>query len=199
MKKLLLISLLLISLTTSLFGCKSNEDTSQPSNESTNQTLSAEKNLFDVEVTLPASFFEDKDISTIETDAKAQGIHDVKLNDDGSVSYKMDKTTHKKLLADLKVSIDEMISEMLADKESCPSFTEITYTDNVTEFNISVDESLFSPFEGFAVLGFYMIGNMYQAMDCVETAKINTTVNFINKDTKEIIESGNSADLGTTE
>lgn len=62
--------------------------------------------------------------------------------------------------------------------------------------NISVDASLFSPFEGFAVLGFYVIGNMYQAMNCVETAKINTIVNFINKDTKEIIESGNSSDLG---
>lgn len=205
MKKTLVVSLLLIIAATSVIGCSSkdtNDKESVKNNvnvEESKDVFSTKENLFNIEVTLPSNLFENQDMSAIEQEAKANGVHDVKINDDGSVTYKMDKSTHKNLLKELKSGVDESIEEALNDKEAFRSFSEITYNDDLTEFNILVDASLFNPFEGISALGYYLMGNMYQAMNCVKTEDINTTVNFINKDTKEIIESGNSKDLVDTE
>ena len=43
-------------------------------------------------------------MSTVEAGAKAKGVHEVKANDDGSVTYIMDKKTHKALLDSIKGS-----------------------------------------------------------------------------------------------
>jgi len=48
---------------------------------------------------VPAVFFEGRDMATAEAAAKKMGIHEVKVNDDGSVTYVMDKKTHKEVLA----------------------------------------------------------------------------------------------------
>ena len=164
--------------------------------EEDKDVFSSEKNLFSVEVTLPSDFFEGEDMTTLEKRAKENGIDEVKINDNGSVSYKMDKSTHRKLLKELKEGVDEAIADALNDKETFSSFSEINYNNDLTEFDILVDESLFNPIESLSVLVYYLMGNLYQAMNGVASEDINTTVNFINKDTKEIIESGNSADLG---
>ncbi|MEG1255520.1 hypothetical protein [Clostridium sp.] len=199
MKKRILALLLVTTMTITMVGCgsKSSEDgvKDEKKTESNGGEISSEKNLFDVEVTLPAAFFEGNDMSTVETEAKAKGVHEVKVNEDGSVTYIMDKKTHKELLASMKQAIDEGIKETLADKENYPSFTDITYNDDLTEFNIMVDKASYGGLQSFAAIVFYMSGNMYQAMNgqSVDTAK--TIVNFKDKDTHEVIESGDSSAL----
>lgn len=200
MKKRILALLLVTIMATTMVACgsKSSADEAKEGNktESDRGTLSAEKNLFDVEVTLPAAFFEGSDISTIETEAKAKGVHEVKANDDGSVTYVMDKKTHKEFLASMKTSIDESIKETLNDKENYPSFTDIKYNEDLTQFDVMVDKASYGGLQSFIAVGFYMYGNMYQAMDGQESDKIKTVVNFKDKDTGEIIESGDSSTLG---
>lgn len=196
MKKVLISLSLIIVMMFSLIGCKS---TKPDTNEGKNETISSEENLFNVKVTLPASLFEGTDKSTIETEGKAKGIHEVVVNDDGSVTYTMNKKTHKTLLDEMKKSVDESIKKALADKDTYPSFSKIEYNDDLTEFNIYVDASKYGVFESFSALGFYVAGNMYQAMNTVEQGNINTKVNFINKDTNEVIESGDSSKVGNAQ
>ena len=193
MKKLILVFMSLLALSISMIGCGTESKADKLTEK--DDSIAAEENLLSVEVTLPSTFFEGQDMKVVEEDAKDNGVTDFKINEDGSVTYKMSKSTHKELLAGLKESTDESIVEILNDKESFPSFSEIKYNDDLTEFNVMVDASLYNPFEGFVVMSFYMIGNMYQAMDCVDTNDINTTVNFIDKDTNEVIESGNSSEM----
>lgn len=196
MKKKFLTTLLIISISIIFIGCNKNKNTS--TKESSGDTISSEEGLLNVEVTLPKSFFSDKDASTIETEAKAEGIKDVKVNNNGSVTYKMNKSTHKKLLENLKKGTDESIAKIIEDKKNFPSFDNITYNDDLTEFNIFVDKQSYNSIQSLGVLAFYFTGNMYQAMNCVSSDKINTTVNFIDSSTKEVIESGNSKDMGNS-
>lgn len=198
MKKIIITIMLISTLTVSFVGCGSKpkgDDSSNTKVEDSGNEISAQENLFNIEVRIPASYLEGTDITEFEAEVKEIGGKDVKVNEDGSVSYKLNKSTHKKLLADMKKSVDESIAEVLKDKESFPSFTGVTYNDDLTEFNIFIDSATFSPFESIGALGYYIYGNMYQAMNCVNEGDINTKVNFIDKDTNEIIETGNSSEL----
>lgn len=167
-------------------------------------TLSAEKNLFSVEVTIPASLIKEESESTeLTEEAKENGVKDVTKNADGSITMKMTKDAHKKMLGSLKSSIDKSISETLADKEKCPSFDSITYNDDVTVFDIKVDSASFNKIESIQALAYYFMGNIYQALNAVPENELKTVVNFIDKDSGEIIESGDSTKMaessGTTE
>jgi hypothetical protein len=75
--------------------------------------ISVDKNLFSVDVTIPASFYEDQKLSQAELDADAakKGYGKAKLNSDGSVSFRMSKAQHKAALDDMKKSVDDYIQE----------------------------------------------------------------------------------------
>lgn len=164
--------------------------------EDNGSTLSAEKNLFSVEVTIPASLIKEESGSTeLTEEAKGNGVKDVTKNADGSITMKMTKDAHKKMLDSLKASIDKSISETLADKEKCPSFDSITYNDDVTVFDIKVDSASFNGIEGIQALAYYFMGNIYQALNAVPESELKTVVNFIDKDSGEIIESGDSSKM----
>ncbi|WP_346897385.1 hypothetical protein [Clostridium sp. UBA7503] len=200
MKKRILTLLLVTTMAITMVGCGSKTSgdgaTAEKKTESNDGEMSSQKNLFDVEVTLPAAFFDGSDKTTIETEAKAKGVHEVKVNEDGSVTYIMDKKTHKELLASMKQAVDESIKETLADKENYPSFAEIKYNDDLTQFDIMVDKATYGGLQPFVAVGFYMSGNMYQAMNGKSFDTAKTIVNFKDKDTGEVIESGDSSALG---
>lgn len=158
------------------------------------ETVKKEKEE-EIELTLPASFFDEEGMTELNEEAKANGVKEVTVNDDGSVTYKMTKSAHEELLGEIKKGIDETITEMLDDKENYGSFTEITYNDDVTEFKIMVDPATYGGLEFFAALELYVAGNMYQGMNLVPEEEINTAVQFVNKDTNEVIESGDSKSM----
>jgi len=57
----------------------------------TKQKVSVDKGLLDVEVTLPASFFDGQDIDKVIEKAKSDGVKEAKKNADGSVTYQISK------------------------------------------------------------------------------------------------------------
>jgi len=200
MKKRILALLFVTTMAITMVGCgvkdSDHGDKAEKKTESNEGEMSSQKNLFDVEVTLPAAFFDGSDKTTIEKEAKAKGVHEVKVNEDGSVTYIMDKKTHKELLESMKQAVDESIKETLADKENYPSFAEIKYNDDLTQFDIRVDKASYGGLQPFVAVGFYMSGNMYQAMNGKSFDTAKTIVNFKDKDTGEVIESGDSSALG---
>jgi len=197
MKKRILALLLVTTMALTMVGCGSKSSKNGAKKESSVAELSAEENLFDVEVTVPAAFFKGSDIATAETEAEAIGINEVKANDDGSVTYVMDKGTHEEVLIAIKASVDDGIKEILEDKETYPSFTEIIYNDDLTQFDVMADKASFEEFQSFIALEFYMAGNLYQIVNTQPSDKVNTIVSFKDKDTGEVIESGDSLALNS--
>lgn len=201
MKKKIIALMLVTCMIFSLSACGSKnsskddtKDSKKTEASSDEGSLKADKNLLSVEVTLPASLVGDDDV-TLDEEAKAAGVKEITKNEDGSVTMKMTKSAHKELLAEIKTSIDESIEEILADKENYSSFESITYNDDVTEFTVNVDASTYGGFQSFAALAFYIEGNNYQALNAVPEDQLKTIVNFVNKDTGEVIESGDSSAL----
>lgn len=200
MKKKTLAVILAASLAFSLTACggstkdDSKETTKTEESSDDGGSLKAEKNILSVEVTLPASFV-GEDSASLDEEAKAAGVKEITKNDDGSITMKMTKDAHKNLLNTIKESVDESNATILADKENYPSFDSITYNDDLTEFTVNVDASLYSGLEGFVAMVFYMEGGIYQSLNAVPEDQVNTVVNFVNKDTGEVIESGDSSSM----
>ena len=74
---------------------------------------------------------------------------------------------------------------------------DITYNDDLTQFDVMVDKASYDEFQSFIALQFYMAGNMYQIIDRQSSDKARTIVNFKDKDTGEVIESGDSLALNS--
>lgn len=193
-----------MSMSVTLIACGSTTkapETTTEAPESTTQTtdtLNAEKNLLSVELTIPSSLLED-DAAVLDEEAKAAGVKEIIQNDDGSITMKMSKSAHKKLLDEFKVGIDEGITEILNDKETYPSLTEITYNDDLTDFTVKVDSNTYGGFEGLSALTLYISGNVYQALNATPEDQIKTIVNFVDKDTGEVIETGDSSEMNSSE
>ena len=77
------------------------------------QGITVDKNLFSVDVTLPASFYEGENMTQakLNADAAKKGYGKATLNKDGSVTLRMSKAEHSKAVAEMKKSVDDYIQE----------------------------------------------------------------------------------------
>ncbi|MEG0404494.1 MAG: hypothetical protein RR571_08930 [Anaerorhabdus sp.] len=184
-----------------IVGCSStpkveNTPTPEPTEPESSDSISSEESLVDVTIHLPASMFEDMTSEEIETAAKDNGISSVVINEDGSVDYTMSKSVHNKLMKEMKDGFVEQIGEMLSNKEEYPSFEEITYNDEFTEFTIVCTSKELNMTENMSSLLLMLSGAMYQSMNAVPSDQIKVIVNYKDKETDEIFQVSDSSQMG---
>lgn len=191
-----LISVLLLSLVVAACGGneseKSQED-DQKSDEAEassadNESVKVDKGLLNVEVTFPASFFEDEDYSHVEDQAKADGVGEVIKNDDGSVTFKMSKATHQELLTEAEEGINEFIEELKTNAEF-ESIEDVTANSTYSEFSLVVNQETFeNSLDRFAALGLGIQGLYYQLFDGVNPDDYEVTISLESTDTGEVFD-----------
>ncbi|MDR1773012.1 MAG: hypothetical protein LBS02_20630 [Hungatella sp.] len=161
-------------------------------NAETKNNLDAIGNA-DVELNIPAKLIGEQAQDDLNELCKQKGYKSITLNDDGSATYILTKKQHKKMMNELKDNINSSISEMIGS-EDFPNFTDITYNENFTEFEISTKSTELNMADRFSILGFYMYGGMYNIFN--GTAADNISVKFVNADSGEEILTANSKDAG---
>lgn len=172
----------------------------EPSVSDGSQSIEVDKNLFNVKVTLPASMFENEngsaiDKESIKAEAKGEGVHDVIFNDDGSVTYVMDKHTHAKMLSEMEQSIEQSIEELLSGEEKVESFVDIKHNQDFSEFSVYVDKSKFSEWDTFgSTMMFYMYGGFYHLFSGDSDKTV--IIKYIDNATDEIIKTADSSKVG---
>lgn len=154
--------------------------------------LEVDKNLFDVEITIPADLVGETTQEELESQALASGVHSVTLNEDGSATYVMSKAQHAQLMKDVADSIDQSLSEMVGS-EDYPNVTAISANDDFTVFTVTTTSTELTFQESFSVLGYYIFGGLYGAF--AGESPENIHVDFVNADSGEIIASADSSDL----
>ena len=176
-------------------GCAKSEKSSD-SSEATSATsqIQVEKQLFDVTLTLPSDYVEEGATQEqLEEEIKSNsGIKSVKLNEDGSVTYKMTKKAHQEMMQSIADSIDEAMKEMIGS-EDYPDFVDVKANEDYTVFTVSISSNELSLNEGFSVIAFYFYGGMYGVYSG-ETPE-NIHVDFVNAETGEVVESSDSAEM----
>src|SRR5690606_6056108 len=179
-KSLFIISTALLFLT----ACGADEDKKQSDNQK-EQSIEVDKGLLDVELTLPADFFEDQTPEEIEAAAKEKGVKEVKVNEDGTVYYKMSKSAHKKMMKEMEQGVISTVDD-LVNGEDYESFKEISYNKDFTEFDVTVNADTFeNSFDSFGLFGLAYVSMIYSAFDGKSGDDLKTTVNIIDEKTGE--------------
>ena len=183
-KKLVLLCLLIICL--GLAGCGHDQSAQTQNKNTTNSSIGIDKNQLTVELTLPASAFEEGDLSTFDTNkyVKKQGFKSAKVNTDGSVTVTMTNARYKKLLADMQADTEASYRELIKGEES-PYIKSITHDEGFKTVTVEVErkgyDSAKFPVSPLAV---GVIANYYQEFT---GGDIHTKVILKYSDTGEII------------
>ena len=155
------------------------------------QGITVDKNLFSVDVTLPASFYEGENMTQakLNADAAKKGYGKATLNKDGTVTLRMSKAEHSKAVAEMKKSVDDYIRETVNDSPEV--FREITYNKSMTEFNISVNKAKFEEDLASGMIGFGigMLSSFYQMFNGTENPK--TAIKLIDASTGKVFDTQN--------
>ena len=215
MKKKLLLTLLALTITCSGCGSKtSNLDTSSESQaaetvaetESTTESdlsdlnsvgdVKVEKEPFDVVITIPADYVGETTQEELEEKAKDSDIHSITLNDDGSATYVMSKSQHKKLMQEMSDNINNSLADMI-NSDDYPNITDIKANSDFTNFTVTTTSTELGLTDSVSVMAFYMYGGLYAIFNGTEVDNIH--VDFVNADSGEIISSSDSSDMTDSE
>lgn len=194
---------LILCLTLTMTACtggngedSSDEQPSTESSETADGAIEVDENLLTVDVTLPASYFEDTTEEDVRAGAEEKGFNNVVFNEDGSVTYTMTKAQHRQVMESYKATVDANLDDILNGEGAVESFQEISYNDDMSEFTVKVDPGLYSEWDAMYGLVFYMSGMYYQAFEGVAPEDNHVVVNFVDMNTGEVLNTGDSADLG---
>lgn len=149
--------------------------------------LKVDKGLLNVEVTIPASFFEGQDIDTVISEAKNDGVKEVVMNEDGSLTYKMSKSEHKEMMKELEVGMLEAIEEIKTSGDFS-SIKDVTYNKSFSEYTLLVNKEEFeNSLDTIASFGLAITGMYYQLFSGVDSEKYKVTVIFKDEANGEVI------------
>lgn len=162
------------------------------SNVSSTQGLDVQKGLFDVTITFPAEWMKDAKDADF-ADAKKEGIQ-VTKNKDGSVTYKMSKAQHKKLMEEMKKSTSDSLTKIKTDG-NFTSVTDVRFDENFSQVSILVDKSKYeNSLDSFASLSAGFQCMFYQIFDGKDEKTASVKVDFIDSKTGKIIDSATYPD-----
>lgn len=165
------------------------ETTEGEEEESEEGGVNVDKGLSSVEVTLPASFFEGEDVAETVANAEENGFGEATVNDDGSVTYKMSKSKHKEMMAELAASVEETKTE-LVESGDFPSIKSVETNKDYTSFTINVDRAAYeNSFDAFATMSVGVVGSYYQAFNGVKAEDMEVLIEVKDVDTGEVINS----------
>lgn len=164
------------------------EDATEQSTDKTENDsgIEVDKGIFNVEVTLPPELFEDEEVSHIEAEIKEDSNAEVIQNDDGSITFKMSKKDHKKMMSEMKDGFIETIDEIVEDDEFS-SIKDITYNKDFTEIKISADKEVFeNSFDGIATFSLGLGSMYYQAFNGKDLEKEKVIILVEDESTNEV-------------
>lgn len=142
--------------------------------------VQVDRNLLSVEITIPPDFVDGADIATIREQARDQGIRDVTLNDDGSVTYRMSRSQHRRLMTDIRAEISESLDDL---SEDFPSIQQVRHNRDFTQVTLTVDRAAWEGgFDGFATLAIAMGAGLYHIFDGTDPDDVRINIDIIDAD-----------------
>lgn len=152
--------------------------------------VAVENGILTVSITVPAALAgEGNEQAALDANA-GETYQSAKLNDDGSITYKMTKAQHKAMLSSLQESVDSALQEMIDGTDF--NFKDITYNKNMSVFDATMTVNELGLMDSFSVLAFYTYGSMYQLFSGDNSSSI--IVNFYNPE-GSLITSADSANM----
>jgi hypothetical protein len=173
-----------------LAACGADKEASKTSSdkkESETEDFAVDKGLLNVEITMPASFVEGDDVDATIKEAEAEGIK-VTKNEDGSLTYKMSKSEHKKMMKDIKTNAEKSIDEIKTDG-TFPSVKDITYNNSFSKYTLTVDKAAYeNSMDSWSIIGIGITGMMYNLFNGEDMDKMKINIDVKDETTGEVFD-----------
>ena len=105
---------------------------------------------------------------------------DVTINEDGSVTFKMSKSDHNKMMDEMLKSIDSSIAEITQNKEDYPNVIDITHDKDLLNWKIKMSSTEQNISESFLCFGLDIQSIFYHAYNGDEQADV--VVDYVDED-----------------
>ena len=152
--------------------------------------IQTESGLFYVYITVPQDLMGNTTQEELDMNVSSDTYTSAELNSDGSVTIKMTKKQHKKVLDEVIQSVNRSLQEMVDNPEY--SFTRITHNENLTLFEAYLSTTEVGMTEGFMVMSFFMLGGLYNIYSGEDVDSI--IVHFYNRD-GELVRTADSSEI----
>jgi hypothetical protein len=127
-------------------------------------------------------------MEALKKEAKEEGVKEVIVNDDGSVTYKMSKSQHKKMMKEMEETLVETINEIEKDEEY-PSINTIEYNKAFTEYTMIVNQKEYeNSMDGFALFGLAFQSMFYQLFNGVSEEDYKVTFQLKDEKTSKVFD-----------
>ena len=134
----------------------------------------------DVTVTVPNyGFEEDDDTSSVPESKEAV------VNEDGSTTYTLTKKQQKEWKKAVKSNFDDYIKDILDDDTNYPNVEDITYNNDMTEFEIDLATTNIAQYELFIGYIALFTAPVYQQVNGVEEKDVDYKVTVKDSSTGE--------------
>ena len=168
-------------------GCSdSKSTTSEPSpTEETGSQVEVDKGLLNVEITIGADMLETFDETAEEFKVSLEeneevDFKDVTINEDGSVTFKMSKSDHNKMMDEMLKSIDSSIAEITQNKEDYPNVIDITHDKDLLNWKIKMSSTEQNISESFLCFGLAIQSIFYHGFNGDKQADV--VVDYVDED-----------------
>lgn len=145
--------------------------------------IEVDRGLLSVEVTIPASLVEEADVDGLVNEFADDGISisDARRNADGSVTYRMSRADHRRLLSSLREGIGESFEDVSSD---FPSVRSIDFNTDLTRFSLTVDRAAFeNSFDGFVIFLPLFAAGIYAAFDGRDPEGMRIEIDYVDAST----------------
>ena len=160
--------------------------TSEPSpTEESGSQVEVDKGLLNVEITIGADMLETFDETAEEFKASLEeneevDFKDVTVNEDGSVTFKMSKSGHNKMMDEMLKSIDSSIAEITQNKEDYPNVIDITHDKDLLNWKIKMSSTEQNISESFLCFGLAIQSIFYHGFNGDKQADV--VVDYVDED-----------------
>jgi hypothetical protein len=159
--------------------------------ETGDEGIKVEEGFFDVSITIPPGMVDEMteadETEELKEEAGETGDVEVIENEDGSLTYKMSRATHNKMMQEIREGIDDYVREIL-EGDDFPTVENIEYDNDLTSVVITVtsEEEFKSGFDAFIVFGLGLQAMFYQVFDGVDPDNINVVIDAKDQQTGEV-------------
>lgn len=160
------------------------QDTEEAESDEEGGGVSVDEGLFNVEVTIPSSFFEGEDPEQVA--ANVDNAEEATVNDDGSITYKMSKAQHEEMMEEVATSVEEATTT-ITESGDYPSIQEIETSDNYDHFTVQVDREAYeNSFDGIATMTLGVVGSLYQLFNGEDPDSYEVIIEMEDAETGEV-------------
>lgn len=163
---------------------------SEPATSTTSApTIDGSRTL--VAVTLPPLLVADKTDDDIVIEATKEGIFDVEINDDRSITYRMTMDEHDALLDRVTSEVDAALTSLVDGPDAVASFRSIEH-DDYRHFTIEVDRAEWDSVHSFWSMEVYKWAMTRQAVSGTPLDDLQVVVDFVDDATGAVIHTNDS-------